>query len=128
MSGGPRQAPGAYAFSHEVEMNNPFTSLKEAALQAAIKAFINREIEQFGAVTQLAIDTGKKTIRVELELKGEASRILIDAGSYELSDRNGAIYLALKNVTASREWITGVLNKYVVGRAFRLPDAARMLL
>ena len=109
-------------------MNNPFTSVKEATLQAAMKAFINREIEQFGAVTELAIDTGKKTMRVELDLKGEASGILINVGSYELSDKNGEIHLALKNVTASREWITGVLSKYVVGRTFRLPDAARMLL
>ncbi len=107
---------------------NPFTSLKEKALQAAIKAFINREMGAFGAVTDLAIDISKKTMRVELELKGEASRILINVGSYELSDNNGEIFLALKNVTASREWITGVLNKYVVSRALRLPDAARMLL
>jgi hypothetical protein len=109
-------------------MNNPFTSFKEAALRAAIKTFINREIEAFGAVTELALDTGKKTMRVELDLKGEASRILINVGSYELSDKNGQIYLALKEVTASREWITGVLNKYVVSRTFRLPDAARMLM
>jgi len=109
-------------------MNNPFTSLKEKAMQAAIRAFMNREMEGFGAVTELAIDTSKKTMRVELDLKGEESRILINVGSYELSDKNGEIYLALKNVTASREWITGVLNKYVVSRTFRLPDAARMLL
>ena len=109
-------------------MNNPFTSLKEKALQAAIRAFMNREIEAFGAVTELGIDTSKKTMRVELDLKGEASRILINVGSYELSEKNGQIYLALKDVTASREWITGVLNKYVVSRTFRLPDAARMLL
>jgi hypothetical protein len=109
-------------------MNNPFTSLKETALRAAIKAFINREIAAFGVVTELAIDTSKKTMRVELDLKGEASRILINVGSYELSEKSGEIHLALQNVTASREWITAVLNKYVVSRTFRLPNVARMLL
>jgi hypothetical protein len=109
-------------------MNNPFTSLKETVLRAAIKAFINREIEEFGVATELAIDTSKKTMRVELDLKGEASRIQINVGLYELSEKGGEVHLSLQNVTASREWITAVLNKYVVGRTFRLPDAARMLL
>lgn len=109
-------------------MSNPFTLLKERALQAAAKAFINREIEGFGVVTELAIDTSKKTMRVELDLIGEASRILINVASYELSEKNGEIHLAVQNVTASREWITAVLNKYVVSRTFPLPNAARMLL
>jgi hypothetical protein len=109
-------------------MNSPLASLKQTALQAAVKAFINREIEEFGSVTELAIDISKKTMRVELDLKGEASRILINVGSYELGEKSGAVHLALRNVTASREWITAVLNKYVVSRTFRLPNAARILL
>jgi hypothetical protein len=109
-------------------MNNLFTSLKETALRATIKAFVNREMEGFGTVTDLAIDTSKKTMRIELELKGEASRIVINVGSYELSEKNGEIHIGFQNVSASREWITGVLNKYVVSRTFQLPDAARMLL
>jgi hypothetical protein len=109
-------------------VNNPFTLLKATALQAAIKALINREIEEFGVVTELAIDTGKKTMRVELDLKGEASRIVINAGSYVLSEKSGEIRIAFQDVTASREWITGVLNKYVVSWTIQLPNAARMLL
>ena len=64
-------------------------------LQAAAKAFINREIEGFGVVTELAIDTSKKTMRVELDLIGEASRILINVASYELSEKNGEIHIAV---------------------------------
>jgi hypothetical protein len=53
---------------------------------------------------------------------------MINVASYELSEKNGEIHLAVQNVTASREWITAVLNKYVVSRTFPLPNAARMLL
>ena len=109
-------------------MNNPFTSLKEAALEAAIKSLINREIEKFGVVTELAIDTQQRTMRAELDLRGEASRIWINVASYELSEKSGEVHLAFQNVTASREWITAALNHYVVNRTFRLPDSARILL
>ena len=41
---------------------------------------------------------------------------------------SGEAEIAFQNVTASREWITGVLNKYVVGRPFPLPRAASKIL
>jgi hypothetical protein len=109
-------------------MTNPFTSLKEAALEVAIKVFINREIEAFGVVRRLAIDTNKKTIQVELDLKGEPSPISVDIGSYELSEKDGVLRIAFQDMNASREWISAVLVKYVAGQAFRLPNAARLLL
>jgi hypothetical protein len=109
-------------------MSNPFTSLKETALGLALRAFINREIEPFGSVSQLALDTTRKTLRAELDLKGEPSPISINVAAYELSEKNGVVHIAFQNVTTSREWITAVLNKYVVGHTFPLPNAARMFL
>jgi len=102
--------------------------LKETALGLALKGFINREIDPFGKVSQLAIDTSRKTLHAELDLKGEPSPISIEVGAYELSETNGVVHIAFQNVTTSREWITAVLNKYVVGRTFPLPSAARMFL
>ncbi len=109
-------------------MINPLHSLKEAAAEAAITALVNREIETFGTVRSLSINTEQKTMRVELALKGEAARIWINVAAYELSEQNGQVHIAFQNATASREWITAVLNQYVVGRPFRLPNAARVLL
>jgi hypothetical protein len=109
-------------------MKSPFTKLKEAGLQAALTAFINREIEALGLVKDLAIDTKQKAIQLKLALKGEPSPIVISVASYELSERNGAAYIALQNVQTSREWITAALKQYVVGRAFPLPSAASRLL
>ncbi len=109
-------------------MNSPFTSLKEAALQSALKAFINQEIGEYGVVTECAVDTSRKTIRVEAELKGESSPIVIIVNEYELTERDGRVHVSLLNFSASREWITAVLNKYVASRTFQLPDAAKLLL
>ncbi len=107
-------------------MGNPFTSLKEVALEAALKAFINREIEAFGVVRQLTINTSKKTMRVELDLKGEPAPISVDIASYELSEKDGVLRVVFQELNTSREWISAVLKKYVVGRAFPLPKAAKL--
>jgi hypothetical protein len=109
-------------------VSNPFTSLKETVLGLALKAFLNHEIEPFGRVRELAIDTNRKTMRAEVDLKGEPSPISIEVGAYELNETNGVVHIAFQNVITSKEWITGVLNKYVVGRPFPLPNAARKFL
>ncbi len=109
-------------------MKNPFTSLKEKALAAGVKAMINREIEDCGVVSELAIDTVRRTIRVELDLKGEPAPITVEVDSYELTEKNGKVYLKVGKVSASREWITAALKKYAVGQRFQLPNAAKLLL
>jgi len=95
-------------------------------LEAALKAHINREIEAFGVVRQLSIDTSKKTMRIELDLNGESAPISVDIDSYELNEKDGVLRIAFQEMNASREWISAVLKKYVVGQAFPLPNAARL--
>jgi hypothetical protein len=109
-------------------INKAFTSLKDLALESSAKAWINREIGTFGAVTKLEINTSTKTIQVELVLRGEPSPIVINAGSYELSQRDGDTCIALRAVTSSRDWVTGALNQYVVGRGFKIPSVVSLVL
>jgi len=115
------------AASCEPEMNHSLTAWKEAAAEAALTAFLNREIKSLGVVRELAIRTREKTLRIAVDLKGEAARLWIEAAAYELSERDGEVYLVVRGITASREWIAAALNQYVAGRAFRLPPAARFL-
>jgi len=83
-------------------MTNPFTSLKEAALEATPKAYINREIKAFGVVRQLSIDTSKRTMQVELDLKGESAPISVNIGSYGLSEKDGMLRIAFQEMRAAR--------------------------
>lgn len=108
--------------------DNAFNSLEETSLESLAKAWINHEIETFGTVTKLEIGTSRKTIRLELVLKGEPSPMLVNAGSYELSRREGNAYITFRDVTASKEWVTGALCKYVAGRGFKIPSMIGLIL
>jgi len=102
------------------------TSLKEKALEAAAGALLNERIKTFGLVRTLAIDSQRKTIRLEVELKGEPTPITLVVDAYELSREGDETYITIQRASASREWITCVANQYVVGRKFRIPKAARI--
>ena len=109
-------------------MKNPFIALKEKAIAAGIKGVVNREIEGCGVVTDIALDTEAKTIHVELDLKGEAATVVVEVLDYELVTRGDAIFMEIKKISASREWIAAALKKFAVGRPIELPPAAKVLL
>ena len=107
---------------------NALTALKERAIEAAVKRLINRKIEAFGSVTSLQIDSKQRTIAAQLALKGETQPIVIKVGSYEVIQEHGAAFISFQNLHASKEWINSVLNEYVAGRRFKVPEVLRMAL
>jgi hypothetical protein len=96
-------------------------AVKDGAFEAAAKLYLNQKIASFGKVTQLSIDRDSKRIFVQAELNGEASPISVEVGRYDLVERDGASYVTVRQVSASREWIGSALQQYVVGREFKLP-------
>ncbi len=102
---------------------NLFSALKEKAFQVSAKAFLNDKIASFGTITDLNLDTRAKSVRLEVQLKGEATPIGVQIGRYELSRDNQRPMVSVSQVSASREWITTALNQYVVGRRFEIPGA-----
>ena len=107
---------------------NAFKAIKDRAVEVSVKALLNHTIEKFGAVTRLQLDSKKKTMFAELALKGDATPILIDVDSYEIIERHGDTYIAVRSVRASREWVGAVLSEFVVDRQFKIPPSARMAL
>ncbi len=105
-----------------------FGALKDKAFAVSAKAMVNRQIADFGEVTQLQIDAARKSLSLEVLLKGEVSSITVRAGSYQVLEETGRTYISLAQFTASREWLATALNQYAAGRKFPLPPAAASVL
>jgi hypothetical protein len=104
------------------------TAYKAGALEATAKALINQKIEKFGAVTRLQIDSKRKTVLAELALKGEAAPIQFDVDAYEVTEQDGECYLTIRKIRASREWLDALLQEVVIGRPWKIPGIAKMVL
>jgi hypothetical protein len=110
------------------KLANALTACKDGAVEAAGKAFLNQQIEKFGAVTRLRLDSKQKTISAELSLKGETTPVTINVDSYEVTQTADGAYIAVRRVHASREWIGALLSELVVGRQFKIPRVVGMAL
>jgi len=98
------------------------TKAKDWMLQEAAKIWINNEYRRFGTMTKLEIDSQKRTIHVELDLKGETAPIKVDVGRYTLVEENGKTYLEMAEVSTSREWINLLLEEFVKQPRFAVPQ------
>jgi len=102
--------------------------LRRAAAQSAIRLWLNHRYAPLGSMTQLQIDPATRTIRLQLELKGEASPIHIELREYSLSERDGKTWLRVGRVETSREWLTVLGREWLIDREHEVPDSVRLVL
>lgn len=79
-------------------------------------------------MTELSIDSKKKTLRARVELLGEREPIELNVSKYSLSTKGGHPKLVIEEATASREWLTVALKEFVIGRTIELPEKAAVVL
>ncbi len=101
---------------------------KEKALDATARLWLQQKLKRFGSMTSLHIDSKLKTIRLELELKGEPSPITVEVENYELLERNDEAFLRINKISTSREWMTVLLREFIPNQQFRIPKALRIAL
>ena len=102
---------------------------KDWLVQKTALAMLNQSVlKPYGTLTDLQLDTKRRTIDAELELKGEARPVRIQVAEYELIEESDSTYLILKSVTTSREWLTALTRDFLVGRPLKLPAAVRSYL
>jgi hypothetical protein len=101
---------------------------KDATLGFGARLAINTKLKGIGEMTELAIDTKKRRLRVRLELVGEAEPIEVEITRYSLKNKGSGARLTIEEATASREWLDVALREFVIGRAIDLPEKAGALL
>jgi hypothetical protein len=103
---------------------------KDATVAFTARVAVNTQLRGIGKVTELSIDTKSKSVRLRVELAGEQEPIEVHVTRYRLSN-DGAeaeVRLTIEEATASREWLTIVLQEFVIGQSFAVPEKAQSLL
>lgn len=75
-------------------------------------------------MTDLSIDTKRQTIRLQVQLSGEAEPTEVYVRKYTLKRKGKRAMLTVVDATASRKWVAAVLREFVTGQMFPLPTQA----
>ncbi|MEA3490373.1 MAG: hypothetical protein U9R27_00570 [Campylobacterota bacterium] len=99
-----------------------FQSMRDKTLSHAAKIAINSQIEAYGQVQRLNLDSKKKSIELEVLLHGEIEAFKVHVDHYELIEVDGRHQLKVHRVTTSRAWINTIASTHLEGRMFNVPD------
>lgn len=101
---------------------------KDASTSFILERLIERTIWRYGRMVDFKIDSKQKTARIEVLLKGENEPIVITVQRYELAQDPSNMTVAVAEATASREWVTVLIDEFVRGKRFVVPEKYAKLL
>ena len=79
---------------------------------------INTHIQEYGEMLELKLDNRNRTVRCSILLNGETEPIELVVDEYIID--NGAIEVL--KASSDRPWLDAVINNFIVGRKFPLPE------
>ncbi len=103
-------------------------AMKDGAIGVAIKTWVNDRYGEFGEVRDLSVDTAASRIVAKMMMRGEREPITVTVERYELVEEAGKVFLTIRELTTTRDWITRLLNKLLDGRRFELPAGVSKIL
>jgi hypothetical protein len=95
---------------------------KDSSASFVLERALQKTFRRYGRMLKFNLDSGQKSIQVEVLLQGEKEPITLIVQEYELIREASGTYLVVKKAAASREWLSVVLEEFVRGKRFAVPE------
>lgn len=91
------------------------------ALASVARAAANTQFEGIGSITEIHLDSENHLLRLRGQLLGARDEIRVTVHDYRLEVLGDCALVTISSVAASPQWIAGLLNRHLRGRAVRIP-------
>ena len=81
--------------------------------EAIVTKWVNSQIEDYGTVSELEIDTSNKIVSIELLLKGEKEAFKVTFINYEIRKKENETFVYIKEIKTEREWLDLLISRYI---------------
>ena len=99
-----------------------FQKTRDRLIEKTAPRVLNETLmRDYGQITSLEIDSGDKTLHVEVLLRGEKEPIRVEILRYEISTQGERPCFIAREIKTSREWITTLAEQQLIGRPIPLP-------
>ena len=105
-----------------------FKAAKDAMTSRAVQIYVNRQIERYGEVQTLKIDSRGKTVEVTCLLHGEPKPITIKVENYQMDSSGDKTFFQATDITCTRPWLQNLLTDFAKSRRIELPKWAEGIL
>jgi hypothetical protein len=90
-----------------------FNKPKDIVISTLVKPFLQSELQPYGTMTNLSIDSAAKSIDITLDLKGKPASIQLHLRNYQVVEECGKTFIRFSEVETSREWLNQLIRDYL---------------
>ena len=99
-----------------------FSHAKDRLIETMALPLLNRSVlEPYGQARELRINTANNAAEIVLELRGEDVPLRVRIDRYETFEQDGRTFVVVHAISTSREWVTALAARRLIGRPFPLP-------
>jgi len=99
-----------------------FSDSKDRLVETMALPILNRSfLAPYGQAREFRLNSTEKSAEILVDLKGESEPLRISIGRYEFSQNGGDTFVTIHAIKTSREWMTALAERNLVGQALKLP-------
>ena len=91
------------------------------ALASVARAAANTQLEGIASITEIHLDSENHLFQLRGQLLGARDEIRITIHDYRLEVLDDCALVTISSVAASPQWVASLMNRYVRGKAIRIP-------
>jgi hypothetical protein len=95
--------------------------MKDMALASLARLAANTQLEGIGTITEIHLDSENHLLQLHGRLLGARDEIRITVHDYRLEVFDDGALVTISSVAASPQWVAGLINRHVRGKAVRIP-------
>ncbi len=94
---------------------------KDSTVSFVLEKFLRKKLERYGRLQGFKIESRSAQAFITLVLHGEAEPVTVWIDEYHLISHRDGISVSIAKARASREWLTLLVQDFLIGRAFPIP-------
>jgi hypothetical protein len=91
------------------------------AFASFARAAANAQLEGIGNITEIHLDSENHLLQLQGHLAGSRDDIRLTIHDYRLEVLEDCALVTISSVAASPQWLAGLMNRHVRGKAIRIP-------
>jgi hypothetical protein len=95
---------------------------KDASASAILEKMIRERLANYGRISNFTLDSRQKKVRLEMLLHGETEPLNIVIEDYAIVETGGSANFVIRRASASRPWVQRVIDDFLIGRPFLIPE------
>jgi len=96
--------------------------MKDLAISKTAKIAINTQIEKYGKVSEISLNSKEKSLEMTLILKGENEAFHLSIEKYILSQKEDKHFIQVQGIQTSRLWMSAIAKDYLENKSFSIPN------